>query len=59
MTEELNEERRLVYFQVTETEYELLKALALAEGVSVSEWAKEQVEKFVKRMKKSPGEGRI
>jgi len=55
MTEEVNEEGRLVSFQVTETEYERLKALALAEGVNVSELVKEQVEKFVKRLEKSPG----
>jgi len=58
MTEEVNEEGRLVSFQVTEAEYERLKALAQVEGVSVSELVKEQVEKFVERLKKPPGEGR-
>ena len=58
MTEEVNEDGRLVSFQVTEAEYERLKALTLAEGVNVSELVKEQVEKFVKRLEKSPGEGR-
>ena len=58
MTEEVNEEGRLVSFQVTETGYERLKALAMAEGLSVSDWAKEQVEKFIKSLEKSPGEGR-
>lgn len=53
------DERLVISFYVTEADYERLKALA-AEGVSVSviEMVKEQVEKLVERLGKSPGEGR-